>query len=212
MKVEFRIGDAFPMDDPVARWLTALAISHNDLRDGTLRMVHAPEDAASERIYFLRLVASHFYEIASDLRRDPDEWAEVKAFIAALPEGARRDLDKARDIADELDRRLGIVRNTAAFHYPELDRREAAKGREKLQNALKEAANNTGAITLGDEFQDARFDFADEVIVQFFGDEAETELLMQQLREGVVTLWRFIHHAFNAKLEQLRKDGIARVA
>src|SRR5687768_10424096 len=76
----FRIGDAFPADDPVARWITALAMSHNDIRHGNLRMID-PGTPDHERLYYLRLVASHFKEIADDLSQAYDTWPEVRTFV-----------------------------------------------------------------------------------------------------------------------------------
>ncbi len=149
--IEFEIGEAFPSDKPLARWMTALAMSHNDVRHGNLRLIDTGGDEAT-RLYYFRLVASHFYEIADDLKRDREEWVEVRDFIARLPEASRRDLDRVVEVAAELDRRLGILRNSA-FHYLELSRRDAAKGREKLQNALMEAAGLTGRATVGGDFR-----------------------------------------------------------
>jgi hypothetical protein len=207
--IEFQIGEAFPSDAPVARWLTALAMSHNDVRHGNLRLLEADEDDAATRLYYLRLVAGHFYEIAGDLKRDRDEWQEVRAFINGLSAQARRDLDHVIQGADQLDRRLGIVRNTA-FHYLELNRRDAAKGREKLQQALTDASGLTGRATVGGDFKEIRFHFADEVLVQLLGDDREMGALLEGLQSGVVALWRFVHAAFKRYLNEL-PEGVLHV-
>lgn len=209
--IEFKIGEAFPSSDPVARWLTALAMSHNDVRHGNLELIETAEADAATRLYYLRLVAGHFYEIAADLKRDLEEWKEVRAFIDGLPEEARYDLDLVIERADELDRRLGIVRNSA-FHYLELNRRDAAKGREKLQRALDAAAELTGRATVGGDFRDIRFDFADEVLVQLLGEDEELHGLIEGLQEGVVAIWRFAQAAFKRYLNELPPGVIRSVS
>ncbi len=209
--IEFEIGSAFPSDEPLARWMTALAMSHNDVRHGNLRLMDADEVDAATRLYYLRLLASHFYEIAADLKRDRDEWHEVRAFVERLPDQARNDLEHVIERAEELERRLGIVRNSA-FHYLELSRRDAAKGREKLQRALNDAAELTGRATVGGDFREIRFDFADEVIVQLLGDDDELRALVEGLQSGVVALWRFVHAAFKQYLGDLPKGTIQVVA
>ena len=60
--IEFEIGAAFPSDQPLVRWITALTMSHNDVRHGNLRLIEADEEDAATRLNYLRLVASHFYE------------------------------------------------------------------------------------------------------------------------------------------------------
>ncbi|MCW3048499.1 MAG: hypothetical protein JWO74_2783 [Solirubrobacterales bacterium] len=199
--VEFRIGDAFSADAPLARWMTALAISHNDIRHCNLRLISAGRPV-HESIYYFRLVASHFKEIAKDLDRASREWDEVRAFVDDLPEPARADFEAVLECASEMEAELGVLRNTL-FHYPRLDRKNAAKDREKLQQAMKEAADLPGTITVGEYFGTVRFDFADEIIVQFIGEDDVAGPLMDKLQRGVLALWRFCHHAFEAYLATL---------
>jgi hypothetical protein len=208
-KVEFRIGDAFPADDPVARWLTALAISHNDIRHGTIRLMQ-PDLQSHEGVYYFRLIASHFKEIAEDLDNSYAEWDEVTAFVDRLPQEARDDFAAVLDTASELEADLGKLRNTL-FHYPELDKRKAAKGREKLQQAMRDAADLTGTITTGSKFGAGRFDYADEVIVQFIGENDVAVPLMEKLQAGSFSLWRFAHHAIAAWMEAL-EPGVVTIS
>jgi hypothetical protein len=199
--VEFEIGEAFPADDPVARWLTALSISHNDIRHGNLRLVE-PDQPAHEAIYYFRLVASHFKEIAEDLDQAYADWPEVKQFVDGLPTDALADFRTVLEVASNLEVDLGRLRNTS-FHYPQLDKRKAAKGREKLQQAMQNAAGLSSRITVGPRFGDVRLDFADEVVVQFIGEDDVARPLMHQLQQGVLAFWRFCHHALDAYLRAL---------
>jgi hypothetical protein len=203
---EFRIGEAFPPGDPVARWLTALAMSHNDIRHANLRMIDAA-CAPPERLYYFRLVASHYKEIAEDLKQAYSEWEEVREFVDALGHDAQQDFRRVLQISERYEADLGRLRNTM-FHYLELDKRGAAKGREKLQNAMRSAAVLRGQITSGDAFGTVRLDYADEVVVQLIGDNDAAELLMEAVRDGVLAFWRFCHWAFQAYLGSLSAGAV----
>jgi hypothetical protein len=215
-RLEFRIGEAFPADDPLARWMTVVAMSHNDLVFCNLRMSGPRELPPAENIYYFRLVASHYWELALFLRKTYQEWQVVRDFVSGLDEAVRSDFDCVIAPADDsraperaifsLARELGGHRSVF-FHYPELDEQKALKGREQLQRAMRAAAELDSSISAREHFGSVRFDFADEIGVQFFGTDEEGARLMERLREPMSAAMRFGQAAMQAYLEGLA-DGI----
>lgn len=102
-RMTFRIGTTFPSGDPVARFLTVVAMMSNDL----LRLVSwmleldAPDRAEEEgdRIFNFRLQASAFYEASTFVKDSIRRWPKVRTFGRQPPvrcsggagAGARRD-------------------------------------------------------------------------------------------------------------------------
>lgn len=82
-RLEFRIGDAFPGDDPVARLFLRLSMALGDLRVA-LEYAVRDEQPPYERLYFVRLTAMHLRELLSLLDPPPGStWPSVEALIAA---------------------------------------------------------------------------------------------------------------------------------
>jgi hypothetical protein len=74
----FRIGDAFPADEPIARWATVLSIAANDSIYLNIRLIDGglPPEL---NIYYFRLLAAHFFEAAEWLANTRNTWPEVEA-------------------------------------------------------------------------------------------------------------------------------------
>src|SRR5688572_25001666 len=98
----FRIGDAFPADAVVARWLTALTMGLNDLLYTNKRLIEQLEgDApAYENVYGSRLAGAQVWEVLKLLREggtDPD----VAAFIDTLSQDAKTELAESLAVFDD---------------------------------------------------------------------------------------------------------------
>ena len=59
------------------------------------------------------------------------------------------------------------------FHYPEMHPEKAQHGREEVLEGLRGAADKASRIRIPDAPYDLRFDFADEVIVEWLPDDAD---------------------------------------
>jgi hypothetical protein len=212
--LRFKIGDAFPADDPVARFITVLAMMSNDWLRTTqylLEIEDGSDDEGGRRLMFFRQQASLHHEAASfvvDARR---RFPEIAAFIDGLPEIAR---DECAQIVGGIDPKsphyhgdwLADHRNVT-FHYPELHPDKAAHGAEEIHEALAEAADIESTITAGDYFGSVRFGFADDVVVQWLPDvDTDAREVLSQLRDAVLALARFVQRAARAYLES-RPDG-----
>jgi len=88
-QLEFKIGEAFPDRDEVARYVMRLSMALGDLRVAGEYSVRE-DQPHYERLYFIRLFASHMREAV--LLLDPPDRGVVPAvedFIAALPADCR---------------------------------------------------------------------------------------------------------------------------
>jgi hypothetical protein len=166
-RVTFRIGDVLPADDVVARFLTGVALSTNDLI--RVQSYVVVEQDVAKQLFLFRQNASYVWETAIFVR-DSRRLAAVDAFVTGLPETARGHLARAMDgvlAPDQTDfgRDLAFIRNHA-FHYPELQ-----AGTDDLQRALDQVADTEGAIS-GRVVEEFRFDFADDVAVRLLSRDA----------------------------------------
>jgi hypothetical protein len=85
----FRMGEAFPAEDRLARYVMRLSMALNDLRIAA-RYATRARQREPERLYFIRLTASHLRELVILL--DPPNSNVVptaEQFVRALPRGAK---------------------------------------------------------------------------------------------------------------------------
>jgi hypothetical protein len=96
--LRFEIGEAFPASDPVARFVTVLAMASNELRRVTgpmLALEDFYDDAEGLRLVAFRQLSALQHEAAlftaEALRRFPD----VASFVDELPRGGIRQPTRA---------------------------------------------------------------------------------------------------------------------
>jgi hypothetical protein len=208
-----RIGDVFPAADPVARFVTVVAMMSNDwvrLMDDMLALDdHAP-DATARRIMSFRQQAALHYEAAQFIADARRRFPQVDAFIQTLEPDARDDCDRITGGIDPTSphyhgRWLTDHRNVT-FHSPKMHPDKAAHGKEEISEALKAAAGLEGTITSGRGLGSVRFGFADQVAVQWLPDGENEVHLIVTLRDSVMALARFTQRAVDAYLTS-RPDG-----
>jgi hypothetical protein len=213
--LRFTIGDAFPADDAVARFVTVLAMMSNDwlrLIKQMLDVDDSDDDAAGLRVMSFRYQASLHAEAAgfiSDARR---MFPEVEQFVAGLSESARAQCQQVLDgLNPTSPRYLGAwltSHRNVTFHYPEMHPEKAQHGREEIMEGLRDAAAKESIIRIPDAPYDLRFDFADEVIVEWLPADADHAPIVG-LREGVLALADFVREAAEAYLNS-RPSGTFR--
>jgi len=81
MNAPLMIGEAFPANDVLARWVMVLSIARNDLALATERIVRANEDDDGTNMHWQRLLAAHFFEAGAVALRS--------GFTQQLPEQPR---------------------------------------------------------------------------------------------------------------------------
>lgn len=99
--ITFNVGEVFPGDDPVARWVAGLIMISNDLARPHRKLyqgMQPPEAGAKERhVYWIMLGASHLREAVKFLHPDTCELMgtpEVEEFISGLPHETKALLDE----------------------------------------------------------------------------------------------------------------------
>lgn len=145
-EVRFRIGDVFPADDVVARFLTGLALSTNDLIRVQSYVVSEQDEA--RQLFLFRQNACYVWETALFVR-DGRQLNPVEGFVASLSETARGHLDRAMagilsPGQSDFGRDLAFIRNHA-FHYPELHPERL--DRDALHTALAGVTNEESSIS-----------------------------------------------------------------
>lgn len=209
-----RIGDVFPADDAVARFLTVVAMMSNDwvrLIYDMLALDDDAPDAVARRIMSFRQQAALHDEAARFIADARRRFPEVDAFIQPLDRDAQSECDQ---IVGGIDPRsphyhgewLTDHRNIT-FHYPEMHPDKAGHGTEEITEALKAAAEHEGTITFSQGLGSVRFGFADEVAVQWLPDVDNEVHLIETLRESVMALARFAQRAIAAYLESRPDDA-----
>jgi len=213
----FRFGDAFPADDPLARFVVVVALGLNDNTLSHTRLVAAEE--AYERLYFFHLASGHLFGLADELSRAHEEWSEIRAFVATLDEQYRNDFDAIVGLAssdDTTGTRLRAIRNRF-FHYPSLRRRSAERGWLPLQRALRDLSEldaevRAGAGGLGGGI---RALFADDVLVNLMTreiDEDEIAGLLATLGDLQAGYNRFAQAAVGRYLRNLPRGVVTLTA
>jgi hypothetical protein len=122
--VRFKIGEAFPADDQLARWMTVCAMALNDLllvnRWLVPRLQGEVPSEPHENFYLGRLAAANLFEAATFLRKSDRQLEVVRDFVATLDEEAQetyRDLLLIGDGGEGVFyEQLKHSRNTV-FHY-----------------------------------------------------------------------------------------------
>jgi hypothetical protein len=208
-----KIGAAFPASDPVARFITVLAMMANDwlrLMSDMLALKDEDADSAGRGIMLFRQQAALHHEAAEFIVDARKRFPKIDAFINALDQDARDECDQVTGGIDPksphyLGEWLADHRNVT-FHYPEMHPDKAAHGKEEITEALKEAADLEGTITGLERLVDLRFRFADEVAAQWLPDGATQAHMIVGLRESVMALGSFVQRAATVYL-LARPDG-----
>jgi len=208
MSLRFKMGEAFPADSVLGKWMVLLSVLLNDLILANEHLVEALDRSGSspspEGVYFFRLTCSHFREAAKFLdcaHRQP----QVKAFLEVLNSDARRDHDFVRSTFSPwqgsfVETTVKPIRDTF-FHYPAL-------GSIELKAALCELAmRETEVLLKGTRIHDVRAVFADEVGVRLalghLGDDANIRVAIDRLTEVTTALLRFMDAALTEYFSRL---------
>src|SRR5215207_905701 len=86
--IGFKVGDAFPAADPIARWATVLSMAANNAIYLNVRIIEG--DLPPElNLYYFRLLAAHFFEAAMWLQQTRKTWPEVDGLISSLDEASQ---------------------------------------------------------------------------------------------------------------------------
>jgi hypothetical protein len=204
--IRFKIGDAFPASDPVARFITGLAMVSNDwLRsvEEMFKLGDTPEEVG-RRISLFRRQAALVHEAAAFITDARRMFPQVANFIGGLEAKARTGCERVIGAVDPnspeyLDEWLEDHRNVT-HHYPKMHPEAVKHGQEEMANALAQAADIESSIDSGRYFGEARFRYADEVGVQLL-PPLDDRRWMEDLRDIAMALADFAQRAAQAYLQ-----------
>jgi hypothetical protein len=207
--VQFKIGEAFPPDSRLARWMVGCLLAFNDLllvnRWLVPRLEGEIESEGYEHLYLARLASAHLFEIATFLRK-ADRFEDIREFVADLGAedrdayGALLAIAKGEggEFADQIER----SRNNST-HYGELLPDEAA-AYEALRQAIKAHAEDETVGKIRDTIPPItgfRALFADDIAVELTfpgGDEAALGEFVEGISTHIALALQFIRGAMAA--------------
>lgn len=143
--------DVFPSDDRMARYVERLSVALGDLRIAGHYATRSRQNSA-ERLYFVRLTASHLREIV--LLFDPPDRTvipDVEEFLASLPRGAQ---PSRAEIRKSHRRALRLLDKPMAKGRADVVRPDGRSRRRTLRDDLRDLRNgffHYGYTKSGDE-------------------------------------------------------------
>ena len=205
--IRFKIGDAFPASDPVARFITGLAMISNDwLRviEDMLELEGDTPEEIGQRTSLFRRQAALVYEAATFISDALRMFPHVASFVDGLQAEARDGCERVIGAFDSgspyyLGEWLEDHRNVT-HHYPKMHPAAAQHDQEEMATALAKAADIESTIDSGERFGEARFRYADEVGVQLL-PQLDDVIWVEGLRDTAMALADFAQRAAQAYLE-----------
>jgi hypothetical protein len=221
--IRFRIGEAFPAEDQLARWMTVCAMAGNDLllvnRWLIPKLKEEEPSEPYENVYLGRLAAAHLFETATFLVKSDRRLTVVRELVAGLGEEARDAYRQLLVIGDggsgEFYDQLKHARNMF-FHYQELLQPENEDYEHLKQSMAGHAADEEELGIERGRIEDIppsitgfRSFFADDVAVEMMmPDDTETELpsFLRNVSEHIAAFMIFLKEVFN-EYTQTRPEG-----
>jgi hypothetical protein len=212
--VRFKIREAFPADEQLARWMTVCAMALNDLlvvNQLLIPRLKEEIDSGQGEIFYLGRVASaHLFEAATFLRRS-DRIPEISEFAEGLDDRAEAVYRELLEIGEgghgRFPEQLKYARNKS-FHYQELFLGDH-EDREPLKQALEAHAGEERETGIaGGEIQDIpptltgfRATFAYDVASEMFlpgGAEGDYPEFVGAVSAHIAKYAQFVKAALNA--------------
>jgi len=153
-RLVFKIGEAFPVADPIAVFLVSMSTALNDLLSTTKWLGYSIADEPNpfkvsdvEGLYLLRLSFVPLHEIresAKHARKDE----QVEAFIAKLPKSAKLDLERFVSVHTEQDQ---WVRQAMVYVRNQTTHYGGKHNWDDLEWAMRQVAGHEGEIEMTNE-------------------------------------------------------------
>jgi hypothetical protein len=183
-RVTFKMGEGFPADDDIAVWIASLSRALNDIRTSS-RFAVRQDQLAHERLYFVRVLASHIREAVKIVVLETDKRQDIQAFVARMRQEGRDALDEIKERIDRpfpsrpevtVFEAIKDLRDDT-FHYA-----RDTKSVERMRESMRRASDEEGAYLVADKNHRAEYaDLIDAWLVHpFDGPEKKR---MDQARE-----------------------------
>jgi hypothetical protein len=217
----FKIGDALPTTDPVARFNVVMGMISNDwLRSADLLLKHVPEDEGGITLLLMRQEITLTHEAAKFIKDSCKRSPEINAFVKTLKPEAQEFLDRIMARVDPKSPTylawLEPTRNISA-HYPELHPKSFENGDENLAIALEKASSIDSGVSFhpSNPGRSVRFWFADEVTLKMMPDgdlgamSSDFGGRIRALAEAAEDLASFAQLAFDSYLSRRQRAQLA---
>jgi hypothetical protein len=209
-RYEMNMAQAFPSDDPVARFVVGLAIVNNEWHRGMALMPKIePTDASDEdravRAMLARQQAATCFEGLAFVEAAREQFPPVASFIDSLNESAQEQYAQMKEAADrDSPHHLPWLREhrNATMHVPKMNPGAFAAGAEPMANAIAATAELTSYVEYGETAGSVRFGFADLVGLQLLPWSEEADAI-KKLSRARIALGGFVHEAVDAYLKAL---------
>ena len=110
--------NAFPVDEPLSRFLVSMAMARNDIENAMWKAAEANEADTPDFTYWVRLVMGHFLEAADALQRWRNESGEVRDFLDRLPTVGQQALGVVGGTLNKVGPEAVKHARNHSFHYP----------------------------------------------------------------------------------------------
>jgi hypothetical protein len=112
------LGETFPHDDELARFVVAMGMARNDIEYTALAAGHANADDAPEFYYLVLVSMAHLFEATHALKQWRQDSSTARSFLRGLPKMVKRDLATATGVAQRVGRGVLEHARNRTFHYP----------------------------------------------------------------------------------------------
>jgi hypothetical protein len=151
LRLTFRHSDVFDASDGMARYVMRLSTALGDLQIAAY-YASRERQPPGERVYFIRLTASHLREALHVIDPQPDgPIPQLEEFLRALPRGVR---PTRAEIRKSHRRVLALLEEPMAAGRPEIEHRPGRMRRPTLRDDLKMLRNgffHYGHLQSGDD-------------------------------------------------------------
>jgi hypothetical protein len=170
------LGETFPHDDELARFVVAMGMARNDIEYTALTAGHANTDDAPEFYYLVLVSMGLLFEATHALKQWRQESSTVRAFLGRLPEKAKKDLATATGLAQRVG--PGVLKHARnrTFHYPHPMIEHGVNLDAELADVLKTNAREDAAIIVrAAEPRRLHFEFSGKVALGLALNKHSTE-------------------------------------
>jgi len=208
------IGEVFPADRPVSRFLLSIAMARNDIEHAMWKAGEANEAGRPEFDYWVRLVMGHFVEAADALQQWRSRCPEVNKFIDGLPSNGKAELKRVAGTLQKVGPKAVNHARNHTFHYPapsdqydsdaEVVRVLSASAEEPIE--LAEVEGRPGRV---------RYVFADKLALMIAMGKHSTEdreahwTQVTTLQAGAAAFVNFVGVAIEKALDDAYEEGAA---
>lgn len=211
----FRIGDVFPSSDPVARYVTGVAMISNDWGRLFQLQDELGERHPGPRLLLYRFQLALHFEAVKFIQRSQHEYPdEIGRFLASLPAEAQEIHGTLVDEGHLGRARVEDTRNTS-FHYPRILRARFDRGEEEMARLLEAAKDLEGEVEASAEPRFLKYSYADEVALQMLPMTDDAELDQEAIaafRDRAMAVRRFAELVVNSYVDGQPNDDLGVVS